>query len=295
MGSAEKIAAFHIGVHKTGTSVVQNFLSDQRKLLRRKRVLWVRRRDLSAAVGWGRALVADPAPVTAWLEQLRRNPFFLTLVGSYENLVGHPFVDGTRGRLYPRVERNVTALAAAMHAAPGVRAKVVVSLRPQAQFLESYYLQTVHQGGHESFDRWLDKVDLDALSWRPLVSVLGEAFGPGNVEVVDFRLMATAGQEEFLRHLLARVDPRLDFPVTYAAERNRSLSSRGLQMALAINPFLETGEERKAVRTFLQTNFSNVADGRPRLLREDQREALAQRYAAEYEELVGGPDRGDVG
>ncbi len=292
---AQKVAAFHIGVHKTGTSVVQHYLSEHRRLLRRKRVLWVRRSELGAAIGWGRPLLDDPTPVTGWVQQLRRSRIFLTLVGSYENLVGQPFADGMAGRLYPRAERNLTALAAAMHAVPEVRAKVAVSIRPQADFLESYYLQSIHQGGYENFDQWLAKVDLGALSWRPLVAMLGEAFGPGNVEVVDFRLMATAGQEEFLRHLLTRIDPRLDFPVSYAAERNRSLSGRGLQMALALNPYLETGVERKAARTFLQENFSNVGEARPQLLSADQRADLAGRYAAEYEALVRGPAPGGVG
>lgn len=287
MGSAGKIAAIHVGVHKTGTSVFQHYLSQNRRQLRLRRVLWVRRRDLGAAIGWGKPLVEDPAPVTAWVERLRRNPAYATLIGSYENVVGRPFTGRGAGRIYPNANRNFGALAAAMHAVPDVRSKVVLTLRPQAAFLESYYLQTVHQGGYETFGQWLRQVDLEALSWRPMVQAAQQHFGVGNVEIVDFRRIAE-GQAAFLRLMLTRIDPRLDFEVAYSAPHNRSLSERGLQIALAVNPMLESGLERHAVREFLQTNFSNLDAPRPMLLTPELKEELGARYDTEYKELIGG-------
>ena len=230
----------------------------------------------------GDRLAADPEPLHARLTKFGWDPRYRLLIGSYENLVGRPFTRAGKGRLYPNAQRNIEALARARTRTP---TKVLVSIRPQAEFVESYYLQTVHQGGHETFGEWLRLVDLEALSWRPIVDAMWAHFGPDNVEVIDFRRIRD-GQELFLQHLLARIDKRLDTPVSYSEPKNRSVSARGLEMALAANPHLKTSEERGALRTFLQTHFSNLDGPRPVLFTDEQKAALWDRYGGEYEDLV---------
>lgn len=123
----------------------------------------------------------------------------------------------------------------------------------------------MHEGRHRTFEKWLERVDLEALSWVPIVAALHEVFGPEHVEIVDFRLISR-GQEAFISHLLTSVDPRLTFPVGPQPNKNRSVSARGLAMALEVNPHLKTGEERREFRRFVQTHFSNVQFPRPELL-----------------------------
>lgn len=277
-----KLVALHIGAHKTGTSVVQRYLRENEELVAGLGVKYLRRAHLSQMIGWGERLVADPEPLRARLTKFGWDPRYRVLVGSYENLVGRPFTREGKGRLYPNAARNVAALA---HAVAGHRCRVLLSIRPPAEFVESYYLQTVHQGGHETFAEWLQLVDLEALSWRPIVEELHRRFGPENVEVVDFRRIRE-GQDAFVRHVLARMSPRLDVPVRYPAATNRSVSARGLAMALAANPHLKTGEERGALRTFLQTHFSNLDGPRPVLFTPEQKAALWDRYRADYEALL---------
>ncbi|MGQ0845164.1 MAG: hypothetical protein ACT4QF_13635 [Sporichthyaceae bacterium] len=277
-----KLVALHIGAHKTGTSVLQRYLRENEDLMARRRVKHLRRAHLSQMVGWGDRLAAEPEPLRDRLTRFGWDPRYRTLIGSYENLVGRPFTRAGKGVLYPNGPRNVDALARAVGA---THCKVLLSIRPQADFVESYYLQTVHQGGHETFAEWLRLVDLDALSWQPIVEAMRARFGRENVEVVDFRLIRE-GQEAFLRHILGRIDSRLDRPVSYSEPKNRSVSARGLQMALAANPHLKTSEERGALRTFLQTHFSNLDGPRPVLFAPEQKADLWERYRAEYEDLV---------
>lgn len=277
-----KLVALHVGAHKTGTSVVQRYLRENEELIAGRRVKYLRRAHLSQMIGWGERLVADPEPLRARLAKFGWDPRYRVLVGSYENLVGRPFTREGKGALYPNAPRNVEALARAVH---GHRCRVLLSIRPQADFVESYYLQTVHQGGHETFAEWLRLVDLEALSWRPIVAAMHRHFGPENTEVVDFRRIRE-GQEAFLRHVLARLDSRLDAPVGYPAVKNRSVSARGLAMALDANPHLKTGAERGALRTFLQTHFSNLDGPRPVLFTPEQKAAIWEGYRAEYEALL---------
>jgi hypothetical protein len=291
MPRAPKVVALHVGAHKTGTSVLQNFLSENPNFLRRRRIMRLSRTRLAAAVGWGERLVDEPQRLGSSVDALRGSRRFLMALGSLENIVGRPFRAGAP--LYPDAARNFAALAAVLRPfEPGVRPRIVLSIRPQADFLESYYLQTIQQGGHHSFEQWLAGIDLADLSWRPVVDALVDAFGAPRCAVIDFRLIR-AGQDAYLRGLLAALDPRLDVAVRYPATRNRSISARGLQIALAANPLLETGPEQRAMRQFLQEHFSNLDQPRPALLTEAQRADLEDRYAGEYDELV--VDRGAGG
>jgi hypothetical protein len=277
-----KVAALHVGAHKTGTTVLQKYLAEHEAELRRNGIYYLRRSHLARYAGWGERLVENPAPLAARLRKFRVDPRFRVLIGSNENLMGRPFLKGGNGGLYPNAARNSVALGRAVRASG---CKIVIGIRPQPDFLESYYLQTVHQGRDEPFETWLSRIDLGALSWRPIVGAFEEVFGRHRVEVVDFRLIKQ-GQEAYLRHLLQRVDPDWNVEIRYAEVRNRSISERGLQMALAANQYLSTGTERAALRGFLQTHFSNVDFPRPVLLGEDRRAALWEHYREEYEDLV---------
>ena len=98
--------------------------------------------------------------------------------------------------------------------------------------------------------------------------------------------MIKQGQETYVRHVLERVDPTHELIVDVIGEHNRSISARGLSMALAVNPHLRTGDERTALRRFLQTHFSNTDFPRPVLLEPEEKAALWADYRADYEELV---------
>ncbi|MCW2494835.1 MAG: hypothetical protein JWQ77_759 [Jatrophihabitans sp.] len=281
--SDSKLCVVHVGAHKTGTTMLQNYLRVNAKALRKHRIFFVTRPQLAVSVGWGRALVKNPERFQAHLDTFDKTKDVDLLIASHEDTLGHPFEADTNGRLYPSAGENLAALAAALH---GRQVRVVLSIRPQADFLESYYLQTVHEGSSKTFDEWLRDVDLEALSWRPIVTLLGELFGTENTELIDFRLIRD-GQDAYLKHFLSRLDARLDMHVAYEDSHNRSISEKGLRMARAANPHLRSTDERRAMRRFLQTHFSNADYPRAVLLSDDQRTTLTERYSAEYDELVG--------
>jgi hypothetical protein len=278
--TGDAFAAFHIGAHKTGTSVLQRYLNRDGDVLDRYGVELISRAELGRFVRWGSALVEDPESFRQRVEQVRQTRH-VGIFGSNENIVGRPFVKAEGGRLYPHAPRNIAALGDAIGAC---RPLIFLSIRPQHEFIESYYLQTVHQGGSKTFRRWLKGVDLAALSWRPLVDALLAAVGPDGFELIDFRLIRQ-GQEAYIRRFLTRLIPGFDEPIEYSQPVNRSISERGLRIALDVNPLLKPGEHH-ALRKFLQRHFSNVDQPRPELLHEDEKQELTARYGAEYDELV---------
>jgi hypothetical protein len=267
----------HVGAHKTGSSLVQKFLRDNRTALSGHGIHYIPRSDMNTLIGWGRALHDEPELLRRRLEDVTtgRHP---VVMGSHENTLGRPFVKGTPG-LYPDGPRNAKALGQILD---GFDYTVVVYIRPQADFVESYYLQSLHEGGTQTFAEWTrELIDYESLSWRPLIDALGESLGPHRVVVKDFRDIKH-GQEEFLRRFFAAVEVDPKISLSYAPVRNASISEKGMQMALAVNPLVASSRQRKAVRVFLQKHFSNRRYPRPSLFTEAERSRIAELYDQEY-------------
>lgn len=233
-------------------------------------------------VGWGKKLLTRPEGLERRIAAGLANPWYRTLVISHENTLGPPFKDGA-AHLYPRGPELIEQLAKTLQRWPS---RVFLYIRPQDEFLESYYLQRIHQGHRLSFEEWLEEIDLEAVSWRPLADALVEHFGRDRIEIVDFRTIQQ-GQNQFIADFLRRVDPSAEIEPDYRPVRNASISDKGLKIALAANKYLRNDHERKAMRTFLQKHFSNQRYPRPVLFSEEQKRQVRAAYAEEYEQLTG--------
>lgn len=272
---------YHVGAHKTGTSLVQSYLAENRRALRRQKVTYLTRPTLENWVHGIDGESDDPGGLRRKLaETFERRPKGI-VIGSYENTLGPPF-GNKRSGMYPKTQERAEALRDALS---GYSTKVLLGIRPQSGFVESYYIQTVQQGGYQTFDEWFGKLDLDEMSWRPVLDTLVAVFGRDCVEVIDFNAIRN-GALAYLRGFLDRVDPEVWLDAAEAPRDNASLSDKGLRIALAANPHLSDKEERVAMRHFLQEHFPNTKFPRPVLLSEAQRADLDARYGAEYEELV---------
>lgn len=278
----KKQVVYHLGAHKTGSSLLQKFMRDNRDALQEHGIYYLSRSEMNDYVGWGKKLLTRPKLLEHRIADAFADPRYHTLVTSHENTLGPPFKPGA-AHLYPRGPELVEQLATVLRR---WHVRAFLYIRPQDEFVESYYLQRIHQGHRQSFAEWLDEIDLEALSWRPVADALVEHFGQENVDIVDFGLIRT-GQDAFLADFFRRIDPNNRIDPAYGPVRNASVSDKGLRIALAANKHLRNDWERKAVRKFLQKYFSNQAYPRPVLFTEEEKKQVRGRYAAEYEELTG--------
>jgi hypothetical protein len=270
----------HIGAHKTGTSLIQKYFRDRACDFEPGRVRTVSRTDTNRLIGWGGGLQKHPHLLRRRLQaDLRRRPD--TLLVSHENALGPPFVEGRAG-LYPDADELAGALADVVC---GIDTRVVFYIRPVPEFVESYYLQTLHQGSALSFEDWFRRFDAPSLEWTPVVDALERHFGVEAVVIGDFEEIRR-GQDEFLRRFIERAGIPSPTRVSYAALRNPSVSRTGMEVALAVNPYLENRAQRRAMRDFLQTHFSNATGERARPMPDDLRIELGDRTADEYRRLV---------
>jgi hypothetical protein len=277
----------HIGAHKTGTSLVQRYLADHAKLIHANRLDFTRRSTTDGYFGWGEPSFLEENVVRLMkvLDGPRRL-LFPTYIASHEDTLGPPFVPGKPG-LYPQAAESARTLQKLLGK---YRPTVIYYIRSQEQFLESYYLQTIHVGGDTPFRDWLAGINAAAISWVPVIAALKSAFGENAVVVKDFGEEMKHGQSEYLRSFFEVVVPGLKpsrfLNFRYAKIKNPSVGDRGLAIALAANRYLESDEERRLMRRFLQMHFSNQNLPRPDLLTADEQERIRSIYAEENRSLI---------
>ena len=266
----------HVGAHKTGTSLVQRYFNDDAQRNQTLGIGFIPRADISLLLGWGNK---PPELLQSRLEEeaARRPSVILT---SHENTLGRPFLPNRPG-LYPDATQGAEALA---KACDGFDTHVVFYVRPIADFLESFYLQTIHQGAWHSFEEWYESLS-GTHAWTPAVEALEHAFGADRVILGDFAEIS-GGQNQFLRQFMTRSGIPQPSTVDYERVHNPSISARGLQIARGINPHLHDARERRVTRLFLQKHFSNQLEDRARPMPADLRQSITDQMAAEYESLA---------
>lgn len=78
-----KAAVFHVGAHKTGTTVVQQYLLANQEELARRHIRHISRSELSPAIGWGNVLRSDPDLMRQHLQSFQRNPWYRLFLASH--------------------------------------------------------------------------------------------------------------------------------------------------------------------------------------------------------------------
>lgn len=272
----------HLGVHKTATTLIQNFLHKNEKKLKKHRISSMLLRECMTMVGpWAKGLAKrDAAEFQNHIKGIADSGT-QSLVISCEDLIGSPFPGGRKAGLYPNASENMQGFYDLL----GDRYTIhpIIYLRPQAEFIQSWYLQLVNKGSDETFPRWFERQKNANFSWEPLVSGL-DRISNGMLKVRDFRSISngsTKYAEDFCHFFNGPAN--LEMPKTKI--QNPGLGDKGLELALKINKML-TQAERMKVRRFLQKNFSNKDYPRPVLFTPEEIENVNGRYREEYERIL---------
>lgn len=276
----------HFGAHKTGTSLIQKYLRDKEALCAKAGIVAMPRGDGDKFIRWGGTKDMDSGAQglrdsIAAADAAGARHFIL----SHENTLGRPFRrDGAH--IYTYAARNCAQLKTVIGDRPF---RVVYYIRSQAAFLESYFLQTVHEGAWHDFDGYMKDLGSQGFSWAPLYEALCKTFGAESVVLRSFDQDIAAGQAVFLQRFVesfTTADLSVFKGFAYGPVRNPSVGDRGLELANGINPLLRNAAERKLFRKFLQENFSNRDFPRPALLSSQAREDMRLRYDAENASLI---------
>ena len=218
----------HAGLHKTGSTAIQQYLSRAPKEVR-KGLAYLKARSNKFSRNDGVAIPTNPEQWRALTS--RALATHRDVVVSDEGIFGSPWGDSN---MYIETQERAGAISRAFAGLTDFQ--VVVYLRPQYQWFESLYTQMIQQGESISPDGFIAKhADSNYVSYSRLVSdltsVLGgehlvfRAYRPGNDVVEDF--LAVIG----------RVGP----PVLDGARlANVSINPAQVELLRRIN---ETGED----------------------------------------------------
>lgn len=194
-------AIFHIGAPKTGTSIVQSHLSQNRRVLRDKGVFYpvtisphkhLYRTFEShhlltyAVAGWEPFNLFEPQRFMRWARRRCERHGMHTLLLSAENAywLPHKVVlerDFGADEYFSAKEEFLTRLRGLLE---GLECRLVVYLRRQDRWIESWYNQQIKNGFHlpEDFGRFLDR-HRHLIDYRSHLKMWGRVFGRENLVV----------------------------------------------------------------------------------------------------------------
>ena len=189
----------HLGLHKTATTALQDFLAGEQKALLAHGVVCPRlsrmRSDLTPLIV--SAAKPDRAALARFVDRARQP----VLLMSDENILGAPG-DILGGALYPWAENRIRRFCDQF---AGRRIRLFLTLREPAAFLASMYCEYLRHNPWLGFADYARGLDLERFSYAAVFDWLGalprhvavtvtpfEAARGGGVRVITERLLAAA-------------------------------------------------------------------------------------------------------
>ncbi|MCB1351972.1 MAG: hypothetical protein KDK03_04470 [Rhodobacteraceae bacterium] len=293
---------FHIGAHKTASTFLQANLRASREALANAGLDVVLRQDVLATpfakeLGKVSQDRHDPEEISSKAAQSLRkvlpkgtNDVLVTCEDLVSSLKIQDF--------YQHLGKAAQYICKAL---PKFDVHFILYIRRQPDYIESVYMQNVHLGRSIKFERYLERANAVDLSWLKVADAMAGAVGPERVAVRPFETIRSLGEEAFLRQFLTICGLRAPEAFTVSDEigrsraANRSYSALAMKIARRVQPLLEEKQDQKALRKFLQENFSTATHPRAELLDESTRSAITARYEPSNRELFTRYDLGSDG
>jgi hypothetical protein len=290
----------HVGIHKTGTTTLQQSLESLRPQLRAHGVALVtigQMKQLEHDLEWGayRKGLDDPtgfyADFTALVgsemaevSAITGAPVEQVLVTS-ERMVGARMpstVDHPRFR--PLAERAIGQIIGVLD--PG-DVHVAIYTRRQDRLMESCYLWEIQKGRSHAIEDQFPFMFEPVLGFSGLIDRIASIERISSIRVRPFEMIG-AGALAYLDDFLGNVglSGGLDLSVFEGEpSANRSYSARALQVALGLNPYVTGEGPRLAVKQFLRRRFPVGEYPKAVILGDDARDRIIATYVPDNEQM----------
>jgi hypothetical protein len=287
-----RVVLIHFGAHRTGTTYLQHVFSTNREVLAGRNIRYVSIHEsppVRLAFLRARYALRDGDPdnfshnfeiVAAFLKQ-HLNDHDGDLLISYEGFLGDLSLRCST-EIYPH---HAILLERLMSIFEGERVHGAFAIREYGAFVESGYKYLAQTGLRESFRRYMDWIDLDALSWLPIVSALTTTFGQ-DLSLWRYEDFEHA-QRDVIKWLFQRAfGIRAYFLVQPGEPSNASVSRTALPALLLVNRLSRShrrasnGIYKMLLRCLPASKF-----GKARLFNDRARDRLRRRYARDIETI----------
>jgi len=234
----------HIGTHKTGSTSIQQYLTENASKYAAHGVLWIKDSyNLPNLIN----RLASQIERKQLIQDCRRNLESLSKVSEMIIFSSEGF-SGSPSKMY---SNNADIVNFCQNLFKGYNVKVVVYLRRQDLFYESYYTQRIQEGYTETLEEFLSILPLNEIRWDEVLNNFTSAFGKENLIVRPYDRSILKGNdivEDFLTIAnLNHIDQERNTP----AWTNQSYSLAALKIARTLNGTLSK-EQQKTLRKILQ-------------------------------------------
>ncbi|MCL6285254.1 hypothetical protein M3P21_17130 [Ruegeria sp. 2012CJ41-6] len=241
----------HPGSPKTATSTIQHILSSNREALSRAGIGLILPQDFRGSQYFGEYMKMYRAGSVSGFEQATADffgPYFKkykTVVCSSETFC-HDFMP-SRKYGFGGIDRSEIS-AEVLTYTGAASTKIILTVRPQRDFLISTYTHFVHrQKEFRTYQDWLEaEVDLPRVLWSPVVKSFRDRFN--EVEVVPMR-------GDYLNTVLSTLTPRKLKLSIDTDVQNPSLSGRAIQLARIMNKEIQRQDKAERVNNAILHNF----------------------------------------
>lgn len=175
-----KKIVLHLGIHKTATTSLQEFLGGKRTQLRKLGVAFTPLDEMRNKIS--PLIRSRGASNRRALRRLVRKSRASVMLWSDENLLGAPN-NIKKGKLYPLAFRRLKRLCKIFSEFP---IEVIICVRSPEAFILSAYSEFIRHQGFESFESFTENFDIENLSFARVLSWSEDLPANANVTILPF-------------------------------------------------------------------------------------------------------------
>lgn len=290
-----KRAYVHIGAHKTASSYLQDHLRKNRKALRSedisvmfttgefesnfmpsyKSMIW-------ESIESSKFDMSAPSSQTAIevLGGVVRGVKTGSFVFSDERLLG-PMLGYTKS-LYPGAEYAAKFLSTVL---ADIEVVIVLYIRNQSEFIESAFLQHFRENGpKKDFSAFLAEIEIEGLSWLPVVRSFVDAFGAESLVVRSYEDI-NRGEQEFVNRFFETFTTLRDI-VAQDVVVNPRFSLKAMEVFELAFPLLSSAEAHR-FQGYLKQAFPVGEYAPPTLLSQEVKRKIDRLYSDQNIAILG--------
>lgn len=258
----------HIGAHKTASTYIQNFLAKHKDQLASASLCYD---PDGPEIALNIKSIINKEKSVETLRSELRNKY--NGINADHFLVSAEGFFGSESKGYFNIDKISGILR---QITKDFHTTIIAFVRKQNTFIESLYHQQIKQGQVDTFDEYIQRIDIYAYKWNSLLKHYANNFGIENMYIFSYEDLLYNNKktmESFFRVIGLDVTVQLEnYPIA-----NPSLSKKGLEIARRCNSIL-TDNEKEKLRYFLQKNFAKTPGSSFDLFTSEQIQELNQWY-----------------
>jgi hypothetical protein len=255
----------HCGAHKTASTLIQRELRSKKKELLAKGIQYINpwylnQRGIESEVipaAARREYARVASIISQTFEPLIEKTKSPVLLMSHESIFGYSslYKSNIKNQFYPLLPDIVEAYRMALSSES---VSIIFYIRRQDTFLNSLFLEYAYCGFvNNTFEKWLEGISIERLSWLRLANALRSVFGQENVTVRPYELIKK-GVKVFMNDFLSHVMPGISFSDWNDTPERVAFSKTAYELAVRCLPLLNQ-EDKRIFSKFLKDHFSGSA------------------------------------